>query len=115
MRTIPAVREIYRRYSGRGLQVVGVHAPEFEHERDLANVRRAITRLEIAYPVAIDNDYRIWDSFGNRYWPALYLLDRGGRIVWSHVGELHQGTAPWSELTSMLEAASSPETSLKSP
>ena len=109
------MREISKRYSGRGLQVVGVHSPEFERERDVAIVRRAITRLEIPYPVAIDNDYRIWDSFANRYWPALYLLNRDGRVVWSHVGELHRDTGEWRKLTSMLEVASSPGTSLVSP
>ena len=109
MRTIPAVRDVFRIYSERGLQVVGVHSPEFDEERDLANVRKAITQLEIPYPVAIDNDFRIWQSFANRYWPALYLRDRSGRIVWSHVGELHRDTAAWKELTSWLDAALSPE------
>ncbi len=115
MRTVPAVREIFRLYSARGLQVVGVHSPEFDFERDLANVRKAIARLDISYPVAIDNDYRIWDSFHNRYWPALYLLDRDGRIVWSHVGELHQETPGWRELIPKLEAVSSSGTSPRSP
>jgi hypothetical protein len=105
VRTIPAVREIYESYSGRGLQVVGVHSPEFVEEHDLENVKKAIARLDIPYPVAIDNDFRIWESFGNRYWPAIYLLDRTGRIVWSHVGELHRGTPAWTELTSRIDAA----------
>jgi hypothetical protein len=109
VRTIPAVRDVFRIYSGRGLQVVGVHSPEFNEERDLANVRKAIARLDIPYPVAVDNDFRIWESFANRYWPALYLLDRSGQIVWSHVGELHRETAAWRELTSRLDAALSPE------
>ena len=104
VRTIPAVRDLYTGYSGRGLQVVGVHSPEFGHERDLANVKEAVRRLDIPYPVAIDNDYRVWSSFSNRYWPALYLLDRDGRIVWTHIGELHRATPAWKELTSRLDA-----------
>ncbi len=94
---------------------MGVHSPEFNEERDLANVRKAIARLDIPYPVAIDNDFRIWGSFSNSYWPALYLLDRSGRIVWSHIGELHRETAAWGELTSRLDAVLSPETSPPSP
>jgi hypothetical protein len=105
VRTIPAVRDVYKTYSGRGLQVVGVHSPEFDAEHDLANVKKAIARLDVPYPVAIDNDFRIWGAFGNRYWPALYLLDRSGRIVWSHVGELHRETPGWTELTSKIDAA----------
>ena len=108
VRTIPAVRDLYTQYSGRGLEVVGVHSPEFSQERDLANVREAVVRLDIPYPVAIDNDYRVWTSFANRYWPALYLLDREGRIVWTHVGELHRNTPAWTDLTSLLDAVLDP-------
>jgi hypothetical protein len=102
-------------YSERGLQVVGVHSPEFDEERDVANVRKAIARLDIPYPVAIDNDFRIWGSFANRYWPAIYLVDRSGRVVWSHIGELHRETAAWVELTSRLDAALGPEMPSSSP
>ena len=94
---------------------MAVHSPEFNEERDVANVRKAIAQLDIPYPVAIDNDFRIWRSFANRYWPALYLLDHSGRVVWSHVGELHRETAAWTELTSMLDAELNPETPASAP
>lgn len=115
MRTIPAVREVYKRYAERGLQVVGVHSPEFDEEHDLSNVKKAIARLDVPYPVAIDNDFRIWKSFGNRYWPSLYLLDRSGRIVWSHVGELHRETPAWADLSSRIDAALNAEAPAASP
>ena len=67
--------------------VVGAHAPEFGFEHDLENVRRAAAELDVGYPVVIDNDFAIWRAFGNRYWPALYLVDAGGRVRFNHFGE----------------------------
>jgi hypothetical protein len=66
---------------------VGVHTPEYPFERKTANVAEAIKRFDIRYPVAQDNDYATWDAYGNRYWPALYLIDRQGNIVYRHFGE----------------------------
>ena len=71
----------------QGLVVVGVHTPEYDFERVGANVRTAVERLGIRYPVVLDNDYRIWNAWGNQFWPALYLIDRQGRIVYHHFGE----------------------------
>ena len=87
LRTLPYVRAWAERYADRGLVVVGVHAPEFGFEHDLDNVRRAAAELDVGYPVVIDNDFAIWRSFGNRYWPAVYLLDRDGRVRFRHFGE----------------------------
>src|SRR4051812_34471137 len=87
LRTLPYVRAWAERYADRGLVVVGVHAPEFGFEHDLANVRRAAAELVVGYPVVIDNDFAIWRSFGNRYWPAAYLVDRDGRVRFRHFGE----------------------------
>jgi thiol-disulfide isomerase/thioredoxin len=87
LRTLPYVRAWAERYRDRGLVVVGVHAPEFGFEHDLGNVRRAARELRVGYPVVIDNDFAIWRSFGNRYWPALYLVDRDGRVRFHHFGE----------------------------
>jgi hypothetical protein len=64
-----------------------VHAPEFGFEHDLDNVRRAATELDVGYPVVIDNDFTIWRSFENHYWPAVYLVDRDGRVRFHHFGE----------------------------
>jgi thiol-disulfide isomerase/thioredoxin len=87
LRTLPYVRAWHERYRDRGLTVVGVHAPEFGFEHDLANVRRAVGELEVGYPVVIDNDFTIWRSFDNHYWPAVYLVDGDGRVRFHHFGE----------------------------
>jgi thiol-disulfide isomerase/thioredoxin len=87
LRTLPYVRAWHERYGDRGLVVVGAHAPEFGFEHDLDNVRRAARELGVAYPVVIDNDFAIWRSFGNHYWPAVYLVDRDGRVGFRHFGE----------------------------
>ena len=87
LRTLPYVRAWHERYGDRGLVVVGVHAPEFGFEHDLDNVRNAAAELEVGYPVVIDNDFSIWRAFENHYWPAVYLLDRDGRLQFHHFGE----------------------------
>lgn len=87
LRTLPYVRAWHERFHHRGLVVLGVHAPEFGFEHDLDNVRRATGELNVSYPVVIDNDFTIWRSFENHYWPALYLLDGAGRIRFHHFGE----------------------------
>src|SRR5215469_9702217 len=70
LRTLPYVRAWADKYRDRGLVVIGVHTPEFGFEQDLDNVRRAVQAMSIGYPVAIDNDYRVWGAFANHYWPA---------------------------------------------
>jgi thiol-disulfide isomerase/thioredoxin len=87
LRTLPYIRAWEERYRDRGLVVVGVHAPEFGFERDLDNVRHATGELAVGYPVVIDNDFAIWRSLDNHYWPALYLVDRDGRLRFRHFGE----------------------------
>jgi thiol-disulfide isomerase/thioredoxin len=87
LRTLPYVSAWHERYGENGLVVVGVHAPEFGFEHDLDNVRRAARELGVGYPVVIDNDFSIWRAFENRYWPALYLVDRDGRVRFHHFGE----------------------------
>lgn len=87
LNTLPHIKQWHARYRDQGLVVVGVHTPEFAFERDAANVRKAIERLGVEYPVAQDNRYRTWSAWGTRAWPSLYLVDREGRIVFRHVGE----------------------------
>jgi thiol-disulfide isomerase/thioredoxin len=87
LRTLPYVRAWADRYAEAGLTVVGVHAPEFGFEHDLANVRRAVAELDVGYPVVIDNDFAIWRAFANHYWPAVYLVDRDARVRFTHFGE----------------------------
>lgn len=87
LHVLPHTKALYERYKDDGLVVIGVHTPEYDEERDPAGVRAAAARLGIDWPVAIDNDYRIWNAWGNRFWPALYLIDRDGRVVYRQVGE----------------------------
>jgi thiol-disulfide isomerase/thioredoxin len=87
IRTLPYARAWAEKYWDDGLVVIGVHAPEFEFERELGNVRWAKGIFGIEYPIAIDNDFAIWRGFGNNYWPALYLIDGKGRIRHRHFGE----------------------------
>jgi thiol-disulfide isomerase/thioredoxin len=87
LRTLGWIRAWHERYGDHGLVVVGVHTPEFWFERDADNIRRAVDEMRVEYPVALDPDYRVWNDFGNRYWPAVYLADAEGRIRYHHFGE----------------------------
>ena len=87
LRTLPYLKAWHERYAEEGLRVIGVHAGGFLPARDEANVRRAVERLGIAYPVAIDLRLEIWDLYGNQGWPARYLWDREGHLFSMHYGE----------------------------
>jgi cytochrome c biogenesis protein CcdA/thiol-disulfide isomerase/thioredoxin len=87
LRSIPYVKAWAEKYKDQGLIVIGVHAPEFAFEKKVDNVRKAVADLHVTYPVAIDNDYAIWRSFKNQYWPAHYFIDAQGRIRHHHFGE----------------------------
>jgi cytochrome c biogenesis protein CcdA/thiol-disulfide isomerase/thioredoxin len=87
LRSIPYVRAWAEKYKNHGLVVIGVHTPEFAFERNVGNVRAAVSDLKIGYPVAIDNDYKIWRGFDNEYWPTHYFIDAQGHRRYSHFGE----------------------------
>jgi thiol-disulfide isomerase/thioredoxin len=87
IRTAPYIRAWAERYEPRGLVVVGVHTPEFEFEKDVDHVRRAVREMGVRYPVALDPEYAIWRGFDNHYWPALYFVDARGQIRHHHFGE----------------------------
>ena len=87
IRTLPHLKAWDARYREAGLQVVGVHAPEFPFERDAGNVEHAIHRNGLRYPVVQDNDFATWNAYGNQFWPAKYLIDARGRVRYTHFGE----------------------------
>src|ERR671935_487007 len=87
LRTLPHLEAWDRAYRKDGLVVVGVHTPEFAFESVPSNVRAAVKRLGVRYPVALDNNYDTWNSYGNEYWPAKYLIDRNGDVRYAHFGE----------------------------
>src|SRR5262252_1587558 len=86
-RTQPYVRAWAERYKDQGLVTIGVHTPEFPFEKNVDNIRPALKRFGIGYPVAVDSDYGVWDAFSNRYWPAIYLVDASGNIRYHQFGE----------------------------
>lgn len=84
---MPYVNGWHERYAREGLVVVGVHTPEFAHEGDPKRVRDFLLENNITHPVVMDNDYAIWNRWGNRYWPAMYLLNKSGELCYRHFGE----------------------------
>lgn len=91
LRTIPAINRWHRRYSRKGLVVIGVHSPEFDFEKEPKNVERMVKELGICHLVALDSDRRTWDSFDNEYYPAQYLVNSDGYIAEVHFGEADMG------------------------
>jgi thiol-disulfide isomerase/thioredoxin len=87
LRTLPYIRAWATKYRDNGLAVIGVHTPEFSFEHNIDNVQHAAQTMRVDYPIAVDNDYAIWNAFSNQYWPALYLADASGRIRQHHFGE----------------------------
>lgn len=86
-RSLPYVNQWAKKYARDGLVVIGVHTPEYAFEKVIGNVRDQVGKLGIEYPVAIDNDYRIWRAFDNQFWPAHYFFDATGKVRYSHFGE----------------------------
>lgn len=87
LRTLPYVKAWDERYRDKGLLIIGVHTPEFEFGKKPENVKRAVERFRIRYPVVLDSNYDIWRAFGNQYWPRKYLFDARGRLRYDHIGE----------------------------
>ncbi len=87
VRTIPYLNAWYQKYSAEGLEIVGIHTPEFDFEKNLANVQAAVTNYGIQYPVVLDSDQGTWNAYNNLYWPHEYLIDMAGYIVHDHIGE----------------------------
>lgn len=87
LRTLPYLKAWHEKYRDQGLVIIGVHSPEFAFEKDQRNVERAMRDLGITYPVAMDNQFTIWNAFKNQYWPAHYLFDANGKLRHQHFGE----------------------------
>jgi hypothetical protein len=109
IRTLPYLRAWAEKYRDDGLVVIGVHTPEFSVEKKAQNVRRALSGMGVEYAVVMDNDHVIWDAFGNRYWPALYLGDAHGRIRhhWFGEGDYERSEAVIQQL--LIEAGAADE------
>jgi len=90
-RSFPWLKDLEAKLVGEPFTVVGIHSPEFEHERDRKNVAAKIKEFRLHHPVMLDNDFKYWKALNNRYWPAFYLIDKHGRVRHLHVGETHTG------------------------
>jgi thiol-disulfide isomerase/thioredoxin len=87
IRTMPFLKEWYSKYKKYGFEIIGIHTPEFDFERDIFNVKNAIKYFEIDYPVVLDNDLKLWTIYNNHYWPAHYIYDTQGKLRYTHFGE----------------------------
>ena len=87
IRPMPYIDDWNQKYSNKGLVTVGVHSPEFGFEKNHANVKDAVKRFGITYPVIIDSDHGTWNAYENNYWPRFYLIDTQGYIRYDHIGE----------------------------
>ena len=85
--TLPFIKRWDDRYRDKGLTVIGVHSPEWDHEKEIENLRSEVASLGISYPVVSDNEYKTWDAYNVAAWPTVFILDKQGRIRWKHVGE----------------------------
>lgn len=85
--TLPSLKSWDARYRQKGLQIIGVHTPELDREREIENLRREVAALEIRYPVVTDNDYATWNAYKVEAWPTMFLLDKSGHVRWMHLGE----------------------------
>ncbi len=87
LRTLPHMKQLWEKYKDKGFVLIGVHTPEFEFEKDIKNIGKAIKKHGIKYPVAVDSNMAVWRAFANSYWPRQYLIDAKGSIRWDHIGE----------------------------
>ena len=110
LRTLPHLEAWDRAYRRAGLRIVGIHTPEFAFEHVPSNVRSAVARLGVKYPVGLDNSYGTWDAYRNEYWPADYLVDRSGKVRFTHFGEGSYGETEHEIRQLLGERASAPRT-----
>jgi thiol-disulfide isomerase/thioredoxin len=103
-RSFPWLRAVEERYGGRGLKVIGVHSPEFAHEKVRANVEAKVKEFDLSHPVMLDNDFSYWKALHNRYWPSYFLIDKQGRVRGVYSGETHEGDDRAREIERAIEA-----------
>jgi len=91
-RSFPWLNALEKKYQDKGLQIIGVHTPEFDHEKIRANIEKKVKEFKLHHPIMIDNNFSYWRALNNRYWPSYYLVNQQGQIVYNHVGETHEGS-----------------------
>lgn len=103
-RSFPWLKALEARLADASFTVVGVHSPEFDHERDPNEVAAKIQEFGLHHPVMLDNDFAYWEALGNRYWPSYYLVDKKGVIRHLHIGETHEGDARAKRIEEQIRA-----------
>ncbi len=107
-RSIPTLRTFYDNYQKQGFEIIGVHRPEFDYEKDAANVQESLLKYQVTWPVFQDNDSKTWNAYGTNAWPTFYLVDKNGMIRYKHRGEISEkypsGIAPLEEAIKTLLA-----------
>ena len=103
VRTLPWYRAVNERYGPRGLRLIGVHTPEFSHEREKEEVRKHAQEQGLSWPHLLDPDHAYWDALRNQYWPATYLADRCGRLRDLRIGEVHEDQESGRQLQARIE------------
>ncbi|HSC08332.1 MAG TPA: redoxin family protein [Steroidobacteraceae bacterium] len=101
-RSIPWLKDLEARLGPKGLALMGVHSPEFAHEKDYDKVAAKVKEFGIRHPVMLDNDFSYWNALGNRYWPAFYVIDKQGRLRGTYVGETHVGDRRAREIETLI-------------
>jgi len=102
-RSFPWMNAMEARLAPQGLQIIGVHTPEFEHEKIKSNIEAKIREFGLHHPVMIDNDVSYWRAMGNRYWPAFYIIDKQGDVRAVFVGETHEGDRQAEKIESTIK------------
>ena len=102
-RSFPWLNGVEVAYGNRGLRVIGVHTPEFDHERIRGNIVAKVKEFNLHHPIMIDNDFSYWKAMNNRYWPAFYLIDKRGMLRAAFVGETRAGTAQSKNIERVIE------------
>jgi len=102
-RSFPWLNGLQSRLEQQGLQIIGVHTPEFEHEKVKKNIIAKIKEFKLHHPVMIDNDFNYWNAMGNRFWPAFYIIDKSGNVRAIFYGEMHEGDRQAKEIEAIIK------------
>lgn len=102
-RSFPWLNSVYEKYNPQGLEIVGVHTPEFDREKKIENVKAKIKEYELKHPIFIDNDFAYWKAFRNKFWPTYYLIDKQGVVRNLFVGETHKDSSGAKEIEARIK------------
>ena len=102
-RSFPWLNSLEKSYHSKGLEIVGIHSPEFEREKKRNAIQEKMKAFKLKHPVMMDNDFAYWHAFNNQYWPAFYLIDAKGEVRYRFVGEVHTNTAKAKSISQAVE------------